>query len=761
MGDLESGGKGKENHVTLAFASSKVSLQQEAPSCNKPAYVSANVSLRQQQEDHSCYICTKTFSQRSSLTKHMKTHKVGEGHVCKKCNKRFAASRDLRKHVDIVHLNKAEEYKKECPICHVRVQQLKTHIRFIHRNEGKTSEYSGICPHCEKTFSNDYKVKRHIETVHEGIKHWQCSVCPKRFYEKKDLGRHIRGVHMGEKVDLWRGKTKANLKEEAVIVTRSVLPTVELGGPGVPQTTLPVNVLAEEGDDLLEAKVDDPGEEVVEPDEDVPMATPHGFPLQDEILDVSSLRFQVCDRRVDEDGDIVVEIEEKEAEVDVEKNDEKESLTDDQKDGQMVTLKWASSGSPSKSGSRETGLSASGAHLGEEEELGEDFVLPEVVGDLPEWLLQGGGELDILRVQDEGGAQRTRARHVSEDRTKTAFKCGACSKMFLTLDFLKSHIEKIHITYKLPEELSQLNETSGEGSMKTVFKVHNDEHGKKFVVSDSPESPVKEDVRGGLKVEGEERLHCDMEGCMKTFSGKGRKLQYKRHVERIHLSIRNKHCPQCNLSFYEKRDLSRHIEAIHLRIRTICPIEGCAKPVVRLDQHIKMVHSERTEKTEKGSKCEECGASFSRVYDLTRHRENVHRGLKSFHCDKCERRFTDKRDLKRHHDAVHLNIRQGKVYSCNFCDKNFKFKKLLDSHRQTEHNGGSSGSKSQSKKSSRTNLEDEDMGSLVMVGEDQEEVTLGEELSTVEIEGQLFLVQQNSQGLALLPVVQSVIGEKT
>ena len=112
MGDLESGGKGKENHVTLAFASAKVSLQ-EAPSCNKPAYASTNVSLQQQQEDHSCYICTKTFSQRSSLTKHMKTHKVGEGHVCKKCNKRFAASRDLRKHVDIVHLNKAEDYKKE------------------------------------------------------------------------------------------------------------------------------------------------------------------------------------------------------------------------------------------------------------------------------------------------------------------------------------------------------------------------------------------------------------------------------------------------------------------------------------------------------------------------------------------------------------------------------------------------------------------------------------------------------------------------
>ena len=736
MADVK-GAKGKENHVTLAYSPTKGTVVHH-------------------EEAHSCYICNKTFGQRSSLTKHIKTHKVGEGHTCKKCDKSFAASRDLRKHIDIVHLNKAEEYKKECPICHVRVQQLKTHIRFIHRNEGKTSEFSGVCPHCEKTFSNDYKVKRHIETVHEGIKHWQCSVCPKRFYEKKDLSRHIRGVHMKEKVDTWRGGKRLNVKEESV--SRSVLPTVELGGPGVLQTTLPVNVLAEEGDD-----VDDPEEEVQEDEGNLLTAESS---LHDEVLDVSGLRFQVCDRRVDEDGDIVVEIEEKKVGTMPQKDVSQDSRYEE-KDGQMVTLKW-SSGSPNKLGARKPGLPGLGVHLGEEEELGDDFVLPEVVGDLPEWLLQGGGELDILKVQDEGGgAQRARARHASEDRTKTAFKCGACGKMFLTLDFLKSHIEKIHITYKLPEELSQLNETSGEDAMKTVFKVHNDEQGKKFVVSnnqsESPPPALKEPV-GGVDVEGEERLHCDMDGCTKTFSGKGRKLQYKRHVERIHLSIRNKHCPQCNLSFYEKRDLSRHIEAIHLRIRTICPIEGCAKPVVRLDQHIKMVHSERTEKAEKGSKCEECGASFSRVYDLTRHRENVHRGLKSFHCDKCERRFTDKRDLKRHHDAVHLNIRQGKVYSCNFCDKSFKFKKLLDSHRQTEHSGGTSGFKGQSKKGSQSGqepLEEEDMGPLVMVGEQPEEVTLGEELSTVEIEGQLFLVQQNSQGLSLLPVVQSVIGEKT
>jgi uncharacterized C2H2 Zn-finger protein len=739
MGDGEVG-KGKENIVKFVYNDTKG----DAVSAAAP-----------EQPPHPCYICNKTFNQRSGLTKHLRTHKMGEGNKCQKCDKIFAAPRDLRKHVDIVHLNKAEEYKKECPICHVRVQQLKTHIRFIHRNEGKTSEFSGICPHCEKSFSNDYKVKRHIETVHEGVKHWQCSVCPKKFYEKKDLGRHIRGVHMGEKVDTWRARRLGPGPEVAglVVVTRNALPTAQLKDP-MPRdvlnahTTLPVNVMAEEGEEQLEGDgVDDDDEEEGGEDE---AATPSAEAVTcSDPADIASLRFQVRDRRVEENGDIVVEIEEKE---DAAVQEVKPPAA-----CPMVTLKW---GSPSKqAAAKVTDLEMEG--------LGEDFVLPEVVGDLPDWLLQGGGELDILKVQEEGGGQRKARLSESlpaEEKAKTAFKCGACGKMFLTLDFLKTHIEKTHITgtYKLPEELSQLDSTAAN---KTVFKVHNDEHGKKFVVSTEPE-PGGDELDSPVEVEGEDRLRCDVEDCGKTFSGKGRKLQYKRHVERIHLSIRNKQCPQCKLSFYEKRDLTRHVEAIHHRIRTVCPIEGCARPVVRLDQHIKMVHTERRERVEKGSRCNECGASFSRVYDMTRHRENVHKGLKGFQCDKCDRKFTDKRDLKRHHDAVHLNIRQSKVYLCNFCDKNFKFKKLLDSHRQEKHGDRSvadSPGKQLAGSPSAAGQEElaEELGPLVVVGEDQEEVALGEELNTVEIEGQLFLVQQNSEGgLALLPVVHTEVDGK-
>ena len=174
--------EGKENCVRLVYSGDTNNTDQ----LNLDSIVKKCLSGSSPDKSFSCYVCHKFFMSKHSLAKHQRTHKSVEGHECDKCNKKFTASRDLKKHIDIVHFNKKEMYKKECPICHTRVQQLKTHIRFIHRNEGKSCEYNNVCPKCDKTFSNDYKVKRHIQTVHEGVKNWQCTICPKRFSEKKD-----------------------------------------------------------------------------------------------------------------------------------------------------------------------------------------------------------------------------------------------------------------------------------------------------------------------------------------------------------------------------------------------------------------------------------------------------------------------------------------------------------------------------------------------------------------------------------------------
>ena len=832
--------KNKENFVRFVFNDSAV----KEPQLKENAEFEEN-------DMFPCLLCGKTFSQKHSLSRHMKTHKASEGHECQKCSKRFVASRDLKKHIDIVHLNKGEIYKKECPICHARVQQLKTHIRFIHRNEGKNTDFNGVCPHCYKTFSNDYKVKRHIETVHEGVKHWQCSICPKKFYEKKDLGRHIRGVHMGEKVDTWRNKKTCNIRKisSQVVVTKNILSTVDMMSRD-PQSTLPTNVLAEECEERLdlcnnphaergtEADIDDP----VSLDEFVTSNDYEEMEMEDldpdNRVDMDDLRFQVSDKRVDEEGNIFLEIIEKDPGNVIA---ETKSL-DSKEDNKMVTLRWGATADCAvsetslvkhetegrepfnKSTKQSTKVIDLNLRLEDiiqdsSEMTTEDFVLPEVVGDLPEWLLHSSHEIDVLKMnysgqgdtdlnnlsKESGENNSSPTKNVPDDKSegsneesKTAFRCGACGKMFVTLEFLKNHIEKSHIQTK-----QEIEDLDGENEIvtpnKTVFKFRNDKNGARLAI------PVNHNEEAGDVVEklavkdlgrktsivkakssNNEVIVCDIEGCEKTFSGKGKKLQYKRHVERIHLSIKNKQCPRCDLRFYEKRDLSRHLEAIHLRIRTICPIEGCARPVVRLDQHIKMVHTDKPGgKVDKSCQCPECGATFSRVYDMTRHRENVHRGFKNFSCDKCDRKFTDKRDLKRHHDAVHLNIKQTKLYSCSYCTKTFKFKKHLDAHRVTDHDGQNftespdtqlviqSFKDNKQKDRNESENRNNNPGPVVVTVNNinhteeltiekqlddissNETVNTGGEFNTVEIDGQLYLVQQNSSGLSLLPVVQT------
>ena len=46
-----------------------------------------------------CALCGKSFGQKHSLARHLKSHKSGDGHSCFKCKKTFAAVRDLKKHM--------------------------------------------------------------------------------------------------------------------------------------------------------------------------------------------------------------------------------------------------------------------------------------------------------------------------------------------------------------------------------------------------------------------------------------------------------------------------------------------------------------------------------------------------------------------------------------------------------------------------------------------------------------------------------------
>ena len=53
------------------------------------------------------------------------------------------------------------------------------------------------CHICDKKFPKQSKLKKHVETVHEGIKNHQCEICVKKFGRLSDLNRHVKEVHDG------------------------------------------------------------------------------------------------------------------------------------------------------------------------------------------------------------------------------------------------------------------------------------------------------------------------------------------------------------------------------------------------------------------------------------------------------------------------------------------------------------------------------------------------------------------------------------
>ena len=69
-------------------------------------------------------------------------------------------------------------------------EQCTNHRNFI---EDKT------CPICQAVFTTHVSCKRHIATVHEEKKKYECYECLVKFNDKSTLSTHIKGIHMDKK----------------------------------------------------------------------------------------------------------------------------------------------------------------------------------------------------------------------------------------------------------------------------------------------------------------------------------------------------------------------------------------------------------------------------------------------------------------------------------------------------------------------------------------------------------------------------------
>ncbi|CAB0028360.1 unnamed protein product [Trichogramma brassicae] len=95
-----------------------------------------------------CQVCTRPFTTNAYLKMHMRTHTQERPYICQYCSRAFARADTLANHLTS-HTGEAKYHCNECPKHFRRLKSLKEHI-FIH-----TGQRPYACPTCDRTFNNN------------------------------------------------------------------------------------------------------------------------------------------------------------------------------------------------------------------------------------------------------------------------------------------------------------------------------------------------------------------------------------------------------------------------------------------------------------------------------------------------------------------------------------------------------------------------------------------------------------------------------
>lgn len=145
-----------------------------------------------------CYLCNNEFTLRKEKYKHLETAHSADELKCKfkLCRHKSQTAKGLDNHVQIhIFPSLLSHMCHGCGKSYQKACELRRHIKLTHGD--KTSrEINFYCDRCEfKTFSK-MNIKRHLTTIHLGIKAFACKFCPdKKYTSKITLDQHMITKH--------------------------------------------------------------------------------------------------------------------------------------------------------------------------------------------------------------------------------------------------------------------------------------------------------------------------------------------------------------------------------------------------------------------------------------------------------------------------------------------------------------------------------------------------------------------------------------
>ncbi|XP_071449250.1 uncharacterized protein [Hetaerina americana] len=139
---------------------------------------------------HKCEVCSKSFHHKHHLNRHMLTHTGERRHKCDVCEKAFTLKQHLKDHM-VIHSGEKPHKCEVCPKAFMHKKQLNEHM--FNHNGARPH----VCEECSKAFTCKQNLERHT-LIHTGKWPLKCEICSKGFHYIKHLEGHML-IHTGER----------------------------------------------------------------------------------------------------------------------------------------------------------------------------------------------------------------------------------------------------------------------------------------------------------------------------------------------------------------------------------------------------------------------------------------------------------------------------------------------------------------------------------------------------------------------------------